>query len=153
MKIFYYTLFLLFAIPFFSSCDEDQCNTDTESLLNTELFPQGVDQEFIDNLSLYSPEWNDSIHYSEEGADNIIGFILSPNSDTTEIVYTSTVNTLNDTLFFYYQREIIFLSPECGFITDYTIDTVIHTYHIIDSIEIVTNEITTEKDGSIKIYF
>jgi len=152
MKLSYYTILFLLILASFS-CTDDQCNSDTESLLQTELIAKGVDDEFIDSLSIYAPEWTDSIHYSIENDDNIISFILSPNSDTTEIIYTSKNYPLKDTLFIYYQREMTFLSPECGFITNYIIDTVLHTYNYIDSIEIVTEEITTEKDGLIQIYF
>lgn len=152
MKLSYYSILFLF-LTILVSCSDDQCNTDTESLLQTECIANDVDQEFIDKLSIYSPEWNDSIHYSEDGADNKIGFVLSPNSDTTEIVYTSADTTLIDTLYIYYQRELTFLSPECGFVINYFIDTVTHTYNIIDSIEVVTKEITTDKNGSVKIYF
>ncbi|MFC2096473.1 DUF6452 family protein [Bacteroidota bacterium] len=150
---FSYSILLLILLAVFYSCTDDQCGSDTEALLQTELIAIDVDDEFIDSLSLYSPEWADSIHYSIEGADNIISFMLSPNSDTTEIIYCSTNAALNDTIFIYYQREFIFLTPECGFVTDYFIDTVLYTYNYIDSIEIVTDEITTNADGYIQIYF
>lgn len=150
MRSSYLLIFILILFVNYS-CTDDQCHTDTESLVETELIAKGVDQEFIDSISIYSPEWVDSIHYLPEGTDNIIGFTLSPNSDTTEIIYASP-NAINDTLSFYYQRKITYLSPECGFVIDYIIDTVIHTYNNIDSIEVATEEITTEDNGDIKIY-
>lgn len=138
------------------SCSDDQCNSETVTLLKSELIVKDTtltNINYIDSLSLYSPEWPDSIHYWEEGSENFLYFILSPESDTTEIIFTSAQVLLNDTICFYYQREFILLSPECGFVVNYKIDTVLNTCNYIDSLEIVNENISIDKDGHIQIYF
>lgn len=149
-------ILLIFLTTIWFGCTDDQCNADTETLLKTEFSVLDADLtaiDFLNNLSIYSPEWSDSIHYSEEGSKNILYFTLSPNSDTTEIIITSLQAPLNDTLFIYSLRELVFLSPECGFVTNYTIDSIKSSSNYIDSLETLTKNISTEKNGSIKIYF
>lgn len=138
------------------SCTDDHCNADTESLLDATLTVTDEtlnDINFVENLSIYSPEWSDSIYYSESGDDNVLGFVLSPFSDTTEIVFTSKDAPLNDTLFVYYQRDYTFFSQECGFVPNFEIDTIFHSYNYIDSVEIINKEISVDKNGKIQIYF
>ena len=156
MKIIKYILPLLIITAIIISCSDDQCNSETESLLKTEIIVKGSELSglhYIDSLSLYSPEWSDSIHYSEDGNDGKLSFMLSPYSDTTEIVFTSKLAPLNDTIFIFSQREYIFLSPECGFVVNYKIDTVLNTYNYIDSLIIIKDVITTNAQGHIQIYF
>lgn len=156
MKIFQYLIIIFSIAVAITSCTDDRCNADTESLLNATLTVTDEtlnDIHFVDSLSIYSPEWTDSIHYAESGDDNILGFILSPFSDTTEMIFTSKNAPLKDTLFIFYQRHYTFFSQECGFVTNYEIDTILHSYNYIDSIEIINNQISVEKNGQIQIYF
>lgn len=156
MKSINYIILIILVTVSVYSCSDDQCNADTDALLKTELLVLDTNLtaiKYLANLSVYSPEWTDSIHYSEEGSKNILNFTLSPISDTTEIIITSLNAALNDTLFIYSQRELLFLSPECGFVTNFTIDTILNSTNYIDSLKIITKNISTEKDGSIKIYF
>jgi hypothetical protein len=156
MKSINYIILIILITVSVYSCSDDQCNADTDALLKTELLVLDTNLtaiKYLANLSVYSPEWTDSIHFSEEGSKNILNFTLSPISDTTEIIITSLNAALNDTLFIYSQRELLFLSPECGFVTNFTIDTILNSTNYIDSLKIITKNISTEKDGSIKIYF
>ncbi len=152
MKIIKYILLIITAIII--SCSDDQCNSETETFLKTEFIIKDplMIIKYVDSLSLYSPIWSDSIHYSEEGSDNSLLFTLSPESDTTEIVFTSSQAEFNDTIYIYYQREFIFLSPECGFVVNCKIDTVLNTYNYIDSLEVLNKEISTNENGHIQIY-
>ena len=155
MKIKYYIGILLFLGVIIVSCSDDQCNIDTDSLMKTEILvkdPSLTSIKYLDSLSIYSPEWIDSIHYSEEDA-SFLYFMLSPESDTTEIIFTSKQADNNDTIIFYYQREFVLLTPECGFVINYKIDTFINTWNYIDSLELVNDDISTDKDGYIQIYF
>lgn len=152
MKIIKYILLIITAIII--SCSDDQCNSETETFLKTEFIIKDplMIIKYVDSLSLYSPIWSDSIHYSEEGSDNSLLFTLSPESDTTEIVFTSSQAEFNDTIYIYYQREFVFLSPECGFVVNCKIDTVLNTYNYIDSLEVLNKEISTNENGHIQIY-
>jgi len=154
MKIIKYILLIITTVIIIS-CSDDQCNSETETFLKTEFIIKDplMIIKYVDSLSLYSPIWSDSIHYSEEGSDNNLLFTLSPESDTTEIVFTSRQAEFNDTIYIYYQREFVFLSPECGFVVNCKIDTVLNTYNYIDSLEVLNKEISTNENGHIQIYF
>ena len=156
MKIIKYILLCFIFPATIISCGDDVCNAETNSFLKTELIvkdPDLISTKYLDSISLYSPLWQDSIHYWEEGSETNLSFTLSVESDTTEIVFTSKQAALKDTIYIYYKREFIFLSPECGFIANYTIDTVLNTNNNIDSLEVLNNEISTIKDGHLQIYF
>lgn len=150
-----------YIIPFFIisvaslSCGDDICVLETETFMSLELNVTDailVDTEYLNNLSIYSPEWSDSIHYSEEGSSSILDFQLSPHSSNTTIVITSVSSELKDTIHFYHQNEPFFLSPECGFIINYKIDSFSVTNNLIDSIYLAKDEITNNVNGLFEIY-
>ena len=135
------------------SCSDDQCNLYTESLLTLEINIKDPNLEaanYTSGLSIYSPEWTDSIHYWVEEADSIA---LSPNDSITTLIFTSTNEVLKDTLFIYHQNEIRLLSMECGFVIDYKIDSATSTKNLIDSVFVTEKKITNDAEGLIQIYF
>jgi len=155
MRSIKYILIIWSAVLLLESCTDDKCYSDTESMVEAGLNVQDEALDttsFLDSLSVYSSKWNDSIHYSASDNPNI-SFMLSPTSDTSEIIFTSKTISLKDTVFFYYHREIVFISPECGFGTNFNIVSVKHTYNNIDSINITKPEILVEQNGQIEIYF
>lgn len=80
---------------------------------------------------------------------------LSPVADSCQwMVRADTVSTRPfDTMTFYYQRQLTFLSNACGFTNFYGIDSVKTTHSGIDSVIItsrsVTNDVNTKQ---LKIY-
>lgn len=156
MKIIKYISVIFLLAVFFMSCSDDSCNLKTEPLLKTEINVVDADLialKFLDSLSIYSPDWIDSIHYLDEGLENSLYFMLSPNSDSTEIIFTSKSHPLNDTILFFHQSEIRFLSPECGFVINYKIDSLVSTSYNIDSLTLLNSNITSNKNGHLQIYF
>jgi hypothetical protein len=155
MKIIKYIIpFLIISIVTIS-CGDDICISETESFLSLEFNITDTtltNKKYLENLSVYSPEWSDSIHYSEEGRSSILNFQLSPHNSNTQIVITSDSSVLKDTIRFYHQNELFFLSPECGFILNYKIDSFSVTSNLIDSIHLTNDEITTDINGLFEIY-
>ncbi len=149
-------IFLIAATAiYFLSCTSDECVFDTETFLNTEV--NVIDTNlikigFLDSMSVYSPAWTDSIHYLEEGVSKSVSFSLSPDDDFTEIIITSKHATEKDTIIFYHKKDMVFLSPECGFLFNFTIDSFVNTGNLIDSVDLVNNELTTDEEGYFKIY-
>lgn len=149
-------LFLIILLSFIYSCSDDVCNEETDTLLNFEFTVSDTalsNNGFVENIAIYSLEWADSIYYSEDGSNDILSLMLSPYSDTSEFIITSKGFALNDNLTIISQRELIFFSDECGFITEFLIDTVLHSLNYIDSIDISSNKVTTSNNGQIQIYF
>lgn len=146
-------IILLFGILALFSCSDDPCNIDTEPLLKLSLTVNDEDltaNGFTDGLSIFSPEWTDSINYWEYNADSVM---LSPNNTFTELIFTSTKESLVDTLIIYHKNDLRLLSMECGFIIDFDIDSATCTYNLIDSIAVIDNKITNEESGLIEIYY
>ncbi len=138
------------------SCTSDECVFDSETFLNAEfnvVDTNLVNAGFLDSLSIYSPEWTDSIHSDDLGASGSMLFSLSPEDDSTTIIITSEHELEKDTLIFYHQKELVFLSPECGFIFTFTINDYNYTKHLVDSVKLINNELTIDEEGSVEIYF
>ena len=80
---------------------------------------------------------------------------LSPVADSCQwMVRADTVSTRPyDTMTFYYQRQVTFLSNACGFTNFYSLDSVHTTHSSIDSVILtnrsVTNDVNTRQ---LKIY-
>jgi hypothetical protein len=155
MKIIKYIISFLIITIVTISCGDDICILETESFMSLEINVTDttlVKKKYLDNLSIYSPEWSDSIHYSEEGSSSTLNFQLSPHNSNTTIVITSDVSALKDTIHFYHQNELFFLSPECGFIINYKIDSILVTTNLIDSVYLTEDEITNDVNGLFEIY-
>jgi len=137
------------------NCSDDQCNIETDRILKTDIFVTDtslVSGKFLDSLSVYAPEWTDSIHNSGSSSPNYDLF-LSPHFDSTIFIFTS--KSMRDTVKLFYTRKLVLLSSECGFVTNFyiNISNFNFTTNNIDSVFIPENEITAEDDGHIQIYF
>jgi len=155
MKIIKYIIPFLIIIVATFSCGDDICILETETFMSLELNVTDtilINKKYLDNVSIYSPEWSDSIHYSEEGNKGILNFSLSINDLITTIIISSDSSELKDTIHFYHQNDIFFLSPECGFIINYKIDSFSVTNNLIDSIYLANDEITNDVNGLFEIY-
>ncbi|OFX21705.1 MAG: hypothetical protein A2041_12860 [Bacteroidetes bacterium GWA2_31_9b] len=152
LKIF----FLLFSLFLMINCSDDQCNQTTESILKTRMFvsdPSLISGKFLDSMSVYAPEWTDSIHHVGTSSTDSTDFslYLSPYSDTTTFILAS--KSMLDTVHLFYTRKLILLSQECGFVTHFNIKSFNYTTNNIDSVFLIENEITTDNDGYLQIYF
>lgn len=155
MKIIKHIIPILIYITISYSCTDDVCVSETETYLSLEFNITDevlIGESFLDSLSIYSPEWTDSIHYWEDGENNIISFMLSPNDVSTTVILTSKQEADKDTVIIFHQNELFFLSPQCGFTLNYKIDTFSVTDNLIDSTYLVKDEITNFENGLIKIY-
>ena len=156
MRIIKNILLIAAVAIYFSSCTSDECVLDSETYLQLELNVVDtnlVNDGFLDSLSIFSPLWTDSIHSSKTGSSETFTLTLSPNNDSTTFIITSVPASENDTITFYHQKEAVFLSPECGFIFTFTIDSFINTENFVDSVKLVNNELTADEEGYVKIYF
>ncbi|OFX83616.1 MAG: hypothetical protein A2W99_15410 [Bacteroidetes bacterium GWF2_33_16] len=139
---------LLFAFMIFN-CSDNRCNEEVDVLLKAEIIvndPILTNAGFLETLSIYSPAWTDSVHYSSAN----FMLELSPFADTTVFVFTS--QAWKDTVKIFYERDLVYLSQECGFVTYYKIDSTRYT-STIDSLVWVNKKLTTLTDGHVKIYF
>ncbi len=147
-------LFFISSFILSVSCEDDNCRTSTDTRIKTIFYiddETSVEDDVLSSLVVYSTLWNDSIYYSKEGISNSLKFQLSPTEDISEIVFSAL--GINDTLTFYYNRELFLISPECGFITNYNIDSINFTKNQIDSIKIIQTSVSNIDEEHIQIYY
>jgi len=148
--ILFFILFFIFSV----SCEEDKCRISTDTQVKVHLFIEDttlVEDDVLNSFAVYSPLWTDSIYYSKAGISNSLKFQLSPTGDTSKFVFSAL--GINDTLTFYYNRELFLISPECGFITNYNIDSLNFTKNQIDSIKIIQTSVSNIDEEHIQIYY
>ncbi len=104
----------------------------------------------VDSLSVRGLGREDSLLYA--GANNIRTIFLPINGDAAESGFIIDFDRGTDTLWFSYDVVPLFLSPECGFIFNFDLLDIRHTMNVIDSVVIVTREITTFDETNIRIY-
>ena len=63
------------------------------------------------------------------------------------------INGITDTLEFSYSSYPHLISKECGYTFFFTLDTVIHSVNIIDSISIEKKTITTFNEENLRIFY
>ena len=78
---------------------------------------------------------------------------LDPLADSSRFYLKLDSTMIPDTLTFRYKRKQNFVSPGCGFATFFTIDTVITTFHTIDSLHINNREVNSTNDTHISLFF
>jgi len=81
------------------------------------------------------------------------------NRDSTEFVIREEklvlgeVKGINDTLLFIYQRNLEYVSGDCGFTYNIELDTVIYTNNLIDSVVVIYPSVSySENIENVKIY-
>lgn len=144
-----------FALLIFSSfvvynCSDNKCNQSVDVNLKAEVIIKDtslINSEFIKDLSVFSPDWIDSIHYNSSG----YLLELSPFSDTSIFIFTS--QGFLDTVWVLSNRQLVLLSQECGFVNNFAIDSVWYSTNNIDSLELINKNLTAQNDGHFKIYF
>ena len=147
----YFIVVLIALSGFWSACTQERspCLTPKTASLILRTMHRSTDTStvFVDTalpaavfISLAKVDSNIGTIYSKRSS-----FTLSLSPDSNICRWTFTTDTLNsdfDTITFYYQRNRQFLSNACGFTYFYTIDSVLSTRHIIDSLHITNNTVT-----------
>ena len=144
------------------SCATDQaCVESTQSDLNISLFSMKnvtIDSStFIKTadsvfkvVKVVTPGYPDTIY--NKASVKSISLPLSQVSDTTVFIARFGEIT-NDTIYAIYKRNLVFLGYECGFRTDFTIDTFYSANHRFDSLEIYNRFVNDKNEVNIKAYF
>ncbi len=105
----------------------------------------------ISIVGLLNGEEVDSIIYNNDSIDNCY-MPLSMFSDTTR--YLVKIKSTSDTITFVHDKELSFISEDCGFIFKFNLDTVFYsTTSFIDSVAIEYKKIIyNETKNNVKIY-
>lgn len=110
--------------------------SDVQSPVNIQSL-SGIGRE--DSLLVSMSSNRRSVELPMNGSDDESGFIFVFEEET-------------DTVWFTYSVLPWFLSRECGFVLNFELLETRHTSNLIDSVVIVTREITSFDDTNIRIY-
>lgn len=160
-KIFSIIVASLFAASLvMSSCNTSGCTDNQSALPLAGFYSASTDQAIsVSTLEIYgvgAP--GDSVLYQSGEALSIAYLPFRSTSETTSYVFHYTQEGLeddafNDTLTFTYTSSPFFASEQCGAMLNYHIETLKHTNHIIESVEITDSLVTNTDRERIKIYF
>jgi hypothetical protein len=153
MKIVHW-LYIFLVINIFYACGDDKgdfCLSNQQSV-QTGFYSAHSDKDTtLENTSIYGINRNDSLLYNEETVWKTF-LPLSMLNDTSHFIVEANGN--KGTLSFVHQKELDFISEECGFIFRFELDTVIYSGDsFIDSVAIDYSSIVyNENIENVKIY-
>lgn len=135
---------------------EEECRTDMHVAMNVALQADSIGingQRYPftswDSISV-QPIGHDSIPYDNAKNVSILALSLRPNANTT--TYALLYHDVWDTLHIEHQNNEVFINMACGCVIYATIDTVHHTQHWIDSVDIVNSHIEQGKEKNLILY-
>ena len=149
-KLLVVLMFLVTAL--LHSCREECAyKPDSQLIADFHSVVQGIDMEWpLDIIALHGLGREDSLLYSERG--NISSVRLPLNGSATESGFIFVFGEYTDTVRFSYEVLPVFISQECGFVHNFDLRGASATNNLIDSVVIVTREITSFDETNIRIY-
>jgi hypothetical protein len=146
----------LFWALFLFSCSNDVtlCESSTSAVLGLGFY-QMQDGFAVDTLvpaAIIMGMGNPDSLYNEVSTSSVI-LPLNQNSDTSSFYVKPDSTGIGDTLSVVYTRKLHLVSPACGFVTYFHIDTLFTTYHNIDSLSLESPNINTFNVENIRIFF
>jgi hypothetical protein len=135
-------------------CQDEPCNKTLESLVGADILTLDEQGSKIDstlsNFSAYANERRDSLLY--DSAQNVNSLLIPLCPDKDKCTYIFSIDSLKDTLQFYYTRDFKLVSQDCGFQAVYELDTIHFTKWNIDSVSIINSTVQSSDEKHLEIY-
>jgi len=133
------------------SCLDISCTDETTAFVRANFYEYSSKNAVIpDSITLYGNEMSIKVYDNEK----VQPPALIPLKDSTSLtMFIIMINNVTDTLKFHYWSYSHLISKECGYSVFHTVDTVLHTGNIIDSVATVNKDITTLNVENIRIYY
>ncbi len=140
----------IFIVVLVYACQTNR-NCDTkESFVKIGFYNGDEKAVSVEDVSLYGLGREDSLLYENQTISSVL-MPLSSAVDSASFIFI--FGSFTDTITVSYQTNMRFESNQCGFMADYSIDTVYHTKNAIDSMAQVNRIITNENEEHYKIFF
>ena len=136
----------LLAALLWTSCsqEKDPCLLPTTAPMRVNSAVKTGDTSFVD-APLTQPAWiaiDSSKGFLFDANSSSFTLLLSPLVDSTRyVVQPDTSLPDKDTITFYYDRNLHFLSTSCGYTYFYSLTNIAYTKHLIDSAYIVNSNV------------
>jgi len=153
-KLYYGILFFILACSglYLSSCTAGSCFDETESRVKGTFYSMETGKTLApDSVTLYGVNMDTLEIYDKTTKLKSAEFPLFAEEQGCK--FAIRINGINDTLEFRYISFAHLLSKECGYTFFFTLDTVIHSINIIDSISIEKKSITTFNEENLRIFY
>lgn len=147
-------LIVLFTVIFMLiiSCTQEACFEETNAYLKASLYLNDTQKNLApDSLTIFGTGMDTRKIYNKTPA--IKQALIPLNSSTGNCGFIIRINGVSDTLSVWYTSYPHLLSQECGYTFYHTIDSVVVTKNIIDSIPVRLNKVTTLNGENIRIYY
>jgi hypothetical protein len=134
------------------SCTPESCLEETIAEIKVPLYLSSTQTiQAPDSLTLYGiNSGSGKIHNKATGVNKIL-LPLDPSAETCGFVIR--INGTTDTLLIWYDSFIHLISKECGYTYYHTIDSLIYTKNIIDTIKIKNRSVTTINEENFRILY
>ena len=173
MRSLYIVFFICSVIVFNQSCDQSEiCQDDLMEYANLGFYKiiYGVEHDTaFENIFIKGLQLPDTIPFDTLTDRNYVLLPLPQGTDSCKFVFSFAVydsidvndtlrvwdisHYIDDTLQLIFSRQMYLVSADCGFSHSYIMKSVNHTMNLIQSVDIVNDEITGLNEENIKIYF
>jgi hypothetical protein len=135
-----------------SNCTPGSCFEETNAFVKATMYSTALSKAAApDSITLYGAGLDTNMIYKKSaGVRQALMPLDASNPDCTFII---RINGVNDTIIFVYTSFIHLISKECGYTYYHTIDNPQYTRHIIDTIVVKKNTITTFNEENLRIYY
>jgi len=135
------------------SCTPESCLEETQSFLKASFYSgeETVKLTAPDSLSLYGLNRDSIIYDNKTGVQPAL---IPLNASTESSKFIIIINGVTDTVEFRYSSYPHLISKECGYTFYHHLDTApVHTKHLIDTIYLSNETITTLNVENIRIFY
>ncbi len=135
-----------------TSCTPGSCFEETNAYVKATFYLSSQSKAAApDSVTLYGAGRDTSLIYNKRTSLSQALMPLDGSTDGCTLVIR--INGVNDTISFSYTTSSHLISKECGYTFYHTIEPPVFTTHIIDTVTVVKNTITTLSEENIRIYY
>jgi hypothetical protein len=143
---------LLIIMNFVASCAVDSCFQDTTSFLNAGFYKTGTNSPLApDSVTVFGIGNETNLLYSKALYLTSVNLPLNASSDTCGFVMK--INNITDTLRFIYSVYPHLISKVCGITFFFSLDSVMVSGTIVDTVTITNKNITIFNAENIRIFY
>jgi len=137
---------------YFVSCTAGSCFEETEAKSKASFYSMATKKaQPPDSISLFGFGMDTLLIYDKALSQKSAAFPLFA-ADTVRR-FILRINGINDTMEYRYSSSVHLISRECGYTYFFSLDTVIFSRNIIDSVSIIKKTATTANEENIRIFY
>ncbi|MEG1586445.1 MAG: DUF6452 family protein [Bacteroidales bacterium] len=141
-----------------TACGDEGCTESTVSYTVAGIVQKQVSSKTaIKTVSVYGiDQGKDTAMVNGQSDLKVISLLLNPDTVYTAMDFVfsfAEMDTIRDTIEFYYKNQEYFLTIDCGCTVYNYLDSIKHTDHLIKNIEIINPEVKNEKSPNITLYY